>query len=67
MKSVLKVCNINTVNDVVKIKTAISNNSGVVACQINREKGEVSVVYDDYFIDNELLIQSIEDLGYAVF
>lgn len=67
MKSVLKVCNINTVNDVVKIKTAISNNSGVVACQINKESGEVSVVYDDYFVDNELLIQSIEDLGYVVF
>ncbi|AYD39108.1 copper chaperone [Clostridium fermenticellae] len=67
MKSVLKVCNINTVNDVVKIKTAISNNSGVIACQINKENGEVSVVYDDHFVNNELLIQSIENLGYVVF
>ena len=66
MKSVLKICNMHTVEDVNKIRRAISNNEGVVACQINREKGEVSVIYDDYFVNNESLIQSLEDLGYAV-
>lgn len=66
MKSVLKICNMHTVEDVNKIRRAISNNEGVVACQINREKGEVSVVYDGYFVNNESLIQSLEDLGYAV-
>ncbi|MBC2581248.1 heavy-metal-associated domain-containing protein [Clostridium sp. DJ247] len=66
MKSVLKVCNMNTVSDVNKIRMAISNNEGVVACQISKEKGEVSVIYDDFFVSNEHLIQSLEDLGYAV-
>ena len=66
MKSVLKICNMHTVEDVNKIRRAISNNEGVVACQINRDKGEVSVVYDDYFVNNESLIQSLEDLGYTV-
>lgn len=67
MKSVLKVCNMNTADDVNKIRKALSNNQGVVACQINKDKGEVSIVYDDYFVSNDQLIQSIEDLGYAVF
>jgi copper chaperone CopZ len=66
MKSVLKICNMHTAEDVNKIRKAISNNEGVVACQINTEKGEVSVIYDDYFVNNDLLIQSLEDLGYAV-
>lgn len=66
MKSVLKVCNMHTAEDVSKIRRAISNNEGVVACQINKEKGEISIVYDDYFVTNENLIQSLEDLGYAV-
>ena len=66
MKSVLKICNMHTSEDVNKIRRAISNNEGVVACQISTEKREVSIIYDDYFTNNELLIQSLEDLGYAV-
>ncbi|KZL89971.1 heavy-metal-associated domain-containing protein [Clostridium magnum] len=66
MKSVLKVCNMHTSDDVNKIRKAISGNEGVVACQINKEKMEISIVYDDYFVTNENLIQSLEDLGYAV-
>ncbi|HEY5575679.1 MAG TPA: heavy-metal-associated domain-containing protein [Clostridiaceae bacterium] len=66
MKSVLKVCSIQTNDDVSNIKTAISNNLGVIACEINTEKGEVSVVYDDFFVRPEKLIQSLEDSGYTV-
>ena len=66
MKSVLKVCNMHTSDDVNKIRKAISANEGVVACQINKEKKEVSVVYDDYFVTDDNLIQSLEDLGYTV-
>lgn len=66
MKSVLKVYNMHTSDDVNKIRKAISGNEGVVACQINKEKMEISIVYDDYFVTNENLIQSLEDLGYAV-
>ena len=66
MKSVLKVCNMNTSDDVNKIRKAISSNEGVVACQINKEKREVNIVYDDYFVTDDNLIQSLEDLGYTV-
>ncbi len=66
MKSVLKVCSLQTNEDVNNIRTAISNNEGVIACEINREKGEVCVVYDDFFVRHENLIQSIEDSGYTV-
>lgn len=66
MKSTFKICNMHTLQDVNKIRNAISNNEGVVACQINKEKGEVSIIYDDYFVTSENLIQSLEDLGYAV-
>ncbi|MCT8975696.1 heavy-metal-associated domain-containing protein [Clostridium sp. CX1] len=66
MKSVFKICNMHTSEDINKIRRAISNNEGVVACQISKEKGEVSIIYDDYFVTSEVLLQSIEDLGYAV-
>ncbi len=66
MKSVLKICNMHTNEDVSRIRTAISNYQGVIACEINSDKGEVSVVYDDYFVQADALIQSLEDLGYAV-
>ncbi|MBP2032290.1 copper chaperone CopZ [Clostridium algifaecis] len=67
MKSVLKISNMRTFEDINKIRKVISSNQGVVACQINAEKGEVSVVYDDYFVTNDIIVQSLEDLGYAVF
>lgn len=66
MKSVLKISNMRTFEDINKIRKVISSNQGVVACQINAEKGEVSVVYDDYFVTNDIIVQSLEDLGYAV-
>lgn len=66
MKSVVKVCNINNVNDVNKIRSAVSAEQGVIACQISMEKGEISVVYDDYFLNINKIIEAIEDTGYTV-
>lgn len=66
MKDVLKVCNMSTIDDVNNIRKAISGNEGVVACEINREKGEVNIVYDNYFVSIDKIIESIEDLGYTV-
>ena len=57
----------STTEDINKVRHAISMNEGVVACQINSEKKDISVVYDDYFVTEERLIQSIENLGYVVF
>lgn len=66
MKEVIKVCYMNNSEDVNHIRKAISSNEGVVACEINKEKGEVSVVFDSYFVNIDQIIQSIEDLGYTV-
>jgi copper chaperone CopZ len=66
MKSVIKVGNMRTIQDIGNIRNAISNNEGVLACQVNKEKQEVDVVYDTYFVTLEDLIASLEDMGYTV-
>lgn len=66
MKSVIKVCNMNTSSDISNINLAISNNQGVIACQINSESKQIEIIYDDYFITLDNLIESIEEAGYAV-
>jgi copper chaperone CopZ len=65
MKSVIKIANMRTLADINNIREAISKNEGVIACQICRDKKEVSVVYDDYFLSEEDIIQGLEDLGYT--
>ena len=55
-----------TLEDVNKVREAIGENEGVVACEVSAEKHEVSVVYDNYFLKLEKLIDSIEDLGFTV-
>ncbi len=66
MRSLIKVYNMKTTEDVNNIRKAIANNEGVIACEINVEKGEVQIVYDKYFVNVEDIIESIEDLGYTV-
>ncbi|GAB6168929.1 heavy-metal-associated domain-containing protein [Clostridium carnis] len=66
MKSLIKVSNINTNNDVISIREAISNNEGVIACEVNMLKKEVSIVYDDRSITIEDITNSIEEKGYSV-
>jgi copper chaperone len=65
MKSVIKVCNMNSPEDVNEIRMAISDNEGIIACHINSEKGEINVVYNDKFIRLDEIIQSIEEAGYV--
>ncbi|MBU3113146.1 heavy-metal-associated domain-containing protein [Clostridium lacusfryxellense] len=66
MKSVIKVLNMNNSDDISNINLAISNNQGVIACQINGDTKEIEIIYDDYFITVDNLIESIEEAGYAV-
>jgi len=56
----------NTSEDISNINLAISNNQGVIACQINIESKEIEIIYDDYFILLDNLIEAIEEAGYAV-
>lgn len=66
MKSIIKVRNINSINDVNTIRQAIAQNEGVIACQITKENGDVDIVYDDYCLNLEDIIESIENIGYTV-
>lgn len=66
MKSVIKVLNMNNSDDISNINLAISNNQGVIACQINAITKEIEIIYDDYFITVDNLIESIEEVGYVV-
>jgi copper chaperone len=66
MKTILKVCDMVTSKDVTRVKNAISANEGVIACGIHKAKKEVEIVYDNYFIDVEDIIESIENSGYTV-
>ncbi|ABS40114.1 TPA: heavy-metal-associated domain-containing protein [Clostridium botulinum] len=66
MKALLKVCDMRTIQDINRVKSAVANNEGVVACEISKEKKEVSVIYDDYFVDVDRIIESIENIGYTV-
>jgi copper chaperone len=65
MKSTIKIANMRSLADINNIREAISSNEGVIACQINKEKSEVNVVYDSFFLSKDKLIQSLEDLGYT--
>lgn len=66
MKTTLKVCDMVTSKDVTRVKNAISANEGVIACGIHKVKKEVEIVYDNYFINIEDIIESIENSGYTV-
>lgn len=66
MKSTLKVCNMRTLDDVSVVRNAIANNEGVIACQVNKEKGDVDIVYDGELLNIEIIIEAIEELGFTV-
>jgi copper chaperone len=66
MKAVLKVCDMVTSKDISKVRSAISDNEGVLACQIRPDIKEVEIVFDNYFISIDDIITSIEDKGYTV-
>lgn len=66
MKSLIKIPDMKTSEDVKKIKRAITNNEGIIACEISRDKGEVSIVFDNYFTNIDRIIEDIEELGYTI-
>lgn len=66
MKSVIKICNMESHQDVSIIQETIVNNSGVIAAEISLHKKEITIIYNDTFLNMESIIDSIEDLGYVV-
>lgn len=66
MKSVIKICNMESNKDIKIIQEAIVSNSGVIASEISLSKKEVIVIYNEVFLNIEKIINSIEDLGYIV-
>jgi len=66
MKAVLRISNMNSSADVNNVRKVIANNEGIIACQISKEKQEIDIVYDHFFINEDQIVASLEDNGYTV-
>ena len=66
MKSVIKIFNMESHHDTKIIREIVANNSGIIASEISLTKKEVTVIYNETFLNIEKVINSIEDLGYIV-
>lgn len=66
MKAILKVSNMNTPKDISNVRKAIAATEGVMACQISKDSGEVTIVFDDFFVTIEDIIENIENFGYTI-
>lgn len=66
MKSLVKISNVNTNEDIIKIREALAANEGLIACEISLSKKEVSIIYDDTSVTLDSLVSSIEEAGYTV-
>lgn len=66
MKSLVKIYNLATSDDIVKIREIVSNYEGILACEINLGKKEVHLVYDNLSISIDEILNSIEMAGYMV-
>ena len=58
MKSLVRIYNLTTHNDIVNIRNVVSNYEGILACEINLNKKEVSIVYDSLSVSIEEIITS---------
>lgn len=66
MKSKIKVYYMNKGKDVIDIQEIISQIEGIIAINISLEKGEIQVIYNENFVDLDIIVESIEDLGYII-
>lgn len=66
MKALLKVIGLESSGDIKKIQGAIASNAGVIASEVIVEKKEVIVIYNENYIREDDIIDSIENLGYTV-
>ena len=66
MKSLVRIYNLISNEDIIKIKNQVSNYEGILACEINLNKKEVNIVYDSLSVSIDEIITSIETVGYMV-
>ncbi|EKQ52112.1 MULTISPECIES: copper chaperone [unclassified Clostridium] len=66
MKSVIKICNMESQKDVKVIQETVVSNYGVIATEISLVKKEIIVIYNETFLNIGEIVNSIEDLGYIV-
>ena len=66
MKSLVRIYNLTNYEDIIKIKSLVSNYNGILACEINLNKKEVNLVYDSLSVAIYEIIASIENIGYMV-
>ncbi|MEN8077079.1 hypothetical protein ABFP60_08945 [Clostridioides difficile] len=66
MKSLVRIYNLATHTDIVKIRSIVSDYEGILACEINLNKKEIHLVYDSLSISIDEIINSIENEGYMV-
>lgn len=66
MKAVLKVSGMNNSTDIREIQNVISEIEGIIASEVALNKKEVTVIYNEMYVELESIIGRIEDLGYTV-
>lgn len=66
MKAVLKVSGMNNSTDIREIQNVISEIEGIIASEVALNKKEVTIIYNEMYVELESIIGRIEDLGYTV-
>lgn len=65
MKSSIRVINLNHKKVVNDIRSALASKNGIIACEIKAAEGRIDVIYDEYYLSEEEILDSIENLGYS--
>lgn len=66
MKELVRISNLTSHADILKIRSIVSDYEGVLACEINLNKKEVDLVYDKLSVSIDEIINAIEMAGYMV-
>ena len=66
MKSSIRVHNLYTQSDVIKIRKIIARYEGIIAYEININRKEIQLVYDNLSVDIDEIKIYIEMNGYII-
>lgn len=65
MKLSIEIANMKTSKDINNVKYAITAKEGILACEV-KERGVISIVFDNYSITKDSIIDTIEEEGYII-